>query len=67
MIVAGNTELRAFIWCMDHLNKLYTFRVMHNGNEVRKEERKREEQIQILHSIFSTMRRTNGTLGLYFT
>ena len=62
------SDSRAIIWCADHSSRLYSFRVMHEGEERRKnkKERKKRTESKFSCSIFSTVRRMNGTLGVYF-
>ena len=52
----------AFVWCVDRSYTLYTFWLC-----VTEKKKQKENKIEIFAFDFSTVRRNNGTVGLYFT
>ena len=54
------SDSRAFVWCADRCHTVFELCM-----SKKKEERRTKSKFS--HSIFSTVRRINGTLGVYFT
>ena len=64
------SDSNAVVWCADCFYTPYTFTIMREGKEEEEERKKKEKRRtkpKLLCSIFSTVKRSNGTLGLYFT
>ena len=61
------SDSRTVIWCLDRLYTLYTGQLLSYGCAKKERKRRKQRKIEIFTFNFQTVRRINGTLGVYYT